>query len=247
MFVQPIKIPILIPPHDDLLQKIQRAKFYLHEGDIVAVTSKVVSIWQGRCVEKRLVKDKDDLIKKEADYYLDRRVVPGGHIIHTLKENFLIASAGIDESNGDGYYILWPLYPHRAARSLQLFFKKKYKVNNLGVIITDSHSMPLRRGVVGFALGWAGINPLYDYRKSRDLFGRQLKVTQANIVDALAAAAVVVMGEGAEQTPIALIRNVPYLAFKKSTTRRFSSFQVRRTEDLFAPFLNRVPWKRRRT
>jgi F420-0:gamma-glutamyl ligase len=103
--------------------------------------------------------------------------------------------------------------------------------------------LPTRRGAIGFALAWAGFEPLYDYRRTKDIFGREFLIEQTNIADALAAAAVLVMGEGKEQTPLAILRDVPHVS---SGPRRKSpdAFQVPFTEDLFAPLLLKGPWKK---
>jgi len=175
-------------------------------------------------------------------------LVPGGHVMHTMKNGVLIPSAGIDESNAGDYFILWPEQPQKIAAMLRRWFCRAYGLRQLGVIITDSRSMPLRRGVIGVAIGWAGFSPLYDYRGKKDLFGRTLRVSQANVADALAAAAVLAMGEGAEQTPLTIIRGAPHLRFfsrePRTEKRTHQSFIVPMREDLFAPFLRGVRWKR---
>src|SRR3989338_9337719 len=84
----------------------------------------------------------------------------------------------------------------------------KSSVKNFGVIITDSHCQPLRRGIVGFALSYWGFNPLRDYIGTPDIFGHNLRVTKMDVADALGTAATFVMGEGIEQTPIAIISGV---------------------------------------
>lgn len=243
MTIVPIKTGIVRPPKDDLLAHIRTSALTLEEHDIIAVTSKVISIWQGRCVPVADVPDKDALIKQEAERFIDRRYVPGQRAILTLKENMLIASAGIDASNADDHYVLWPENPRETARSLLSWFKKEYRRKNLGCIITDSRSTPLRRGAIGFALAWAGFEPLYDYRRTKDIFGRGFMIEQTNIADALAAAAVLVMGEGKEQTPLAVIRSAPHI---RPGERRKSpdSFQVSPTEDLFAPLFQKGPWRK---
>lgn len=243
MLIFPVKTGIVRPPRDDLLAHIREAKFALCEHDIVAVTSKVVSIWQGRCILIADVPDKDVLIKREAERFIERRHVPGQRAILTLKQNTLIASAGIDASNADGHYVLWPEKPQETARFLLAWFKKEYHLRKLGCIITDSRSTPLRRGAIGFALAWAGLEPLYDYRRTKDIFGREFMMEQTNIADALAAAAVLVMGEGKEQTPIAVIRNAPHV---KPGEKRKSpdAFHVPPSEDLFAPLIQKGPWRK---
>lgn len=243
MKIIPVKIELIRPPQDDLLAKIKKAGIRPKEGDIVAITSKVVSIWQGRCILQSSVRDKDTLIKKEADLYLERKYVPGRHVLHTIKNGALVASAGIDMSNAGGYYILWPREPQKTAAKLLRWFKKTYRLKRFGLIITDSRSMPLRRGVVGFALAWAGFEPLYDYRGRKDIFGRKFAMSQQNLADALAAASVLVMGEGKEQTPLAIIRGAPRVQPPQKKRGKYKSLIVPMREDIFAPFLKKARWR----
>jgi F420-0:gamma-glutamyl ligase len=132
-----------------------------------------------------------------------------------------------------------------SAERLRQNLKEIYSVKKLGVIISDSKSTPLRRGVIGGAIGWAGFNPLYDNRKRTDLTGRLSGGSQINVADAVAAAAVLVMGEGTEQTPLVLVRNAPY-AFWNNVAKKSTniSYQVPIAEDIFAPFFNTPLWKK---
>jgi F420-0:gamma-glutamyl ligase len=247
MEIHPIKLAVLKAPQDDLLQKILKSKLTLKEGDIVAVTSKVVSIHEGRCVKASTKghHGKDVFSKKESEFYLERKYVPGRHAFHTITKGVLIRSAGIDESNGNGYYILWPKDPQASANVLLQWFKKEYKIKKLGLVITDSWSVPLRRGAIGFALAAAGFEPIFDYRGLPDIFGRKLKFSQANVADALAASAVLTMGEGKEQTPLAIIQNAPNVwANKRVHNKTYTSFQVPLKEDIFYPFFAKQPWKK---
>jgi len=247
MIVKPITMAVMKPPQDDLLIKIKRARLHLREGDVVAVTSKVVSIWEGRCISETQT-TKDELVKKEAALYLERKHTPGGHALHTITKGIFMRSAGVDASNGNGYFILWPKNPQKSVDGLLRWFKKEYKIKNLGLVITDSRSIPLRRGAIGFALAYAGFAPIYDYRGKPDIFGRKLKVSQANIADALAAAAVLVMGEGNEQTPLAIIRGAPHIQELRTKnlkrTTKHNSLIVPFNEDVYKPFLKSVYWKK---
>ncbi len=111
-------------------------------------------------------------------------------------------------------------------------------MKNLGVIITDSTSVPLRRGAIGFALAWSGFKPLRDYRGSKDLFGRVFEIEIANLADSLAAAANLLMGEGTECTPLAVIRDAPGVVFTDSDREpKGSELRVAPANDLFAPLL----------
>ena len=87
-------------------------------------------------------------------------------------------------------------------------------MKHFGVIITDSHSIPLRYGTLGISIGSYGFNPVKNYTHKPALFpGKRLKFAQANIADGLCAAATTLMGEGNEQTPVVLIRNAQFVEF----------------------------------
>lgn len=247
MILTPIKTRVLVPPQDDLLAVIKKSLPKIPERSVLVITSKVVSIWQGRCIPKADYPDKDALIKKEADKYLPRKAVPHAWVMHTIKHNIFIPSAGIDESNANGYYILWPREPQKTAHELWHWARKTYGIKKLGIIISDSHSIPLRRGMMGFALAYYGFQPLKEYRGTRDLFGRELKMTQRNFPDALAAAAVLTMGEGDESMPLAIIRDIPDIRFTTRpwrSPRPHSSFEIKTKEDLYYPLLSSVPWRK---
>lgn len=247
MLITPIKTRVLVPPQDDLLAVIKKALPKIPERSVLVITSKVVSIWEDRCIPKERYPDKDILIKKEADKYLSREAVPQGWVMHTIKHNLFIPSAGIDESNSGDYYTLWPQNPKASTKKLWQWACKTYRVKKIGIIISDSHSIPLRRGMMGFALSHYGFDPLKEYRGTKDLFGREMKMTQRNFPDALAAAAVLAMGEGDESMPLALIRDVPNIKFTNQpyrARRPHSSFEIKTREDLYYPLLSSVPWKK---
>ena len=249
MLAETVKTRILIPPKDDLLEALSDSIKKIEEKSILAVTSKVVSIWQGKCVPIFEYPDKDVLIKKEADLYLPREFTPNGWVMHTIKNGLFIPTAGIDLSNANGYYILWPEDPMSTAEEIRSFFKKKFNLKDLGVIITDSHSIPLHRGVVGITLGFAGFSPIKDYRGEKDLFGKEFIVEMSNIADMLSSAAVLTMGEGGEQTPVVIISDLPFVDFVEkyqAPDQPYSSFNIPIDEDLFGPFIKSAPWKKGR-
>lgn len=189
--------------------------------------------------------DRDTLIQNEADEYLPRKLVPGAWCIQTIKNNILIPSAGIDESNANHHYVLWPRNPAGDAKRMWEWLRVTYHIKNVGVVITDSHTIPLRRGVLGISLAHYGFSPLKDYRGNPDIFGRELKMTQTNIVDGFAAAAVVLMGEGSECTPLAVIEDVPWVNFVERPVRsrkEFSSLEIKTKEDLYYPLISAAPW-----
>ena len=206
----------LIPPQDEALAALLEAldsQGGLREGDVLAVTSKIISLQQGRAVAISDDQVKDQLIIDQADYYLPRQAVPHGYAILTIKNNLIAPSSGIDESNAADHYIFLPSQPNQLAKQWRQSLVVYYNLKQLGLILTDSRSTPLRSGVVGVGLAFAGFHPLRDYRGQTDLFGRVIKISQSNIVDSLAAAAVYAMGECAEQTPAAIIRGAAGLDF----------------------------------
>jgi F420-0:gamma-glutamyl ligase len=246
MNITAIKTRIFLPPKDNLLSLIKESFSHvkLQEKSMIVVTSKVMAIWQGRCLKMNSVKSKDDLIKQEADFYIDRNKVPKGYVILTLKNNILIPSSGIDESNANGYYILWPSSPHEAAKKIYQFIKKEFELKKIGVIISDSHCTPLKNGVMGIAIGYYGFNPLRDYRGTKDLFGRTLKMSQTNIADSVAAAAVLAIGEGKEQTPIAVVEGVGEVTFGQFKNNHADPLVIEKNNDIYEPLINSTHWKK---
>jgi len=246
MEIKPIRTRKFLPPKDELLSVIKESISDIPEKSVLAVTSKVVSIWQGRCLPKNKI-SKEKLIKTEAVRYAVHVDALGKRVYHTVVNNILVRSSGIDESNGNGFYILQPDNPEKAAKEIRDFLRKFYKIRNIGVVITDSYSVPLHRGALGFSLGLSGFYPVNDYRGSRDIFGRKMKSSQSNVADGLAAAAVLAMGEGREKTPFALITETSAVRFTNRAPvnrRKFSSFYVPWKEDIFYPFFSKLPWQK---
>ena len=235
MQIIPIKTRVITPPKDDLYDLIDNFCPPLKEGDVLLITSKILAIHQGLCIPMDSVENKDDLIKKEAEVFIPREECPGEYVILTLKENTLIPSSGIDESNSDGHYVLWPKDSSKEAKKICEYLKEKFSLKKLAVIITDSHTTPLRYGVVGISIGAYGLNPLKDYRGEKDIFGREIKMAQTNVIDALATMGVLIMGEGAEQTPMAIIREADFIEF--TNEENYQDLLIPVKEDIFYPLL----------
>ena len=219
---------------EKLEQVIDQYVTILNEGDILVITSKIISICQKRTIPKKSI-SKEELIQQEADVVIKSDNVYGVYL--TIKDNILIPSAGIDESNGDDVYILYPENTQGVAEHLWNYLKNKHQIKDLGILITDSHTTPMRRGVTGIALGWCGFAPLHSYIGTPDLYGRPLRMTQINIIDSLATAAVFLMGEGCEQTPIAKISKAPKIKFLERipNLEEISNVVIPVEEDLYAP------------
>lgn len=202
MLVQAIRCK-LFKPHEDVETYILKHIPDLKEGSILCVTSKILALAQGRVVP-HTKGAKTRWIKKESEQAIKTK-----WCYLTLKEGHWCPNAGIDESNADGQLILWPEKSYAVATSLQQKLRRHFKLKKLGILITDSRVFPLRAGVVGVALAYAGFKGLRDYRGKPDLFGKKLLLTQTNIADTLASAAVFVMGEGRERQPLAIIESAP--------------------------------------
>jgi dihydrofolate synthase / folylpolyglutamate synthase len=224
----------LIPPRDNLWDALDPSLPRLQEGDVLAITSKVVAIHQGRCVPANQVTDKERLVQNEAEAWLPKASSKFG-VTLAIKGGTLIANAGIDASNSRDHYVFWPVAPMQAAAEIGRHLKQRHELSALGIILTDSHCVPLRRGTVGIAIGFYGFEPLRDYRGQPDIFGRPFTMTLANRPDAMAAAAVGLMGEGAECVPAVVIRNWPDLVYNDNPGN--DDFFIPPDEDLFAPLM----------
>jgi dihydrofolate synthase / folylpolyglutamate synthase len=124
--------------------------------------------------------------------------------------------------------------------------KKRFHLKNVGVIITDSKTSPLRWGVTSYALAYSGFKPLKDYIGKNDLFGRKFEFEKLSIVDSLAASASVVMGEGDECTPLAIISDLPFVQFqdRSPSKEELEELCITIDKDLYGPFLKNVKWEK---
>ena len=244
MIVTPVKTSIITSSGTDILAVLDSSLPELKGRTVVAVTSKIVAITEGRVVPVSQA-DKDKLIEQESELYLPRGENQYG-VSFTITNGDLVASAGIDESNADGKYVLWPEDPQASANAIRVYLSKKFGLDNLGVIITDSRTMPLRWGVTGFAIAHSGFNALKDYTGTPDLFGRKFMFEKLHVADSLAATATVVMGEGAESTPIAIITDIPFVDFqdRNPTPEELEALRINLDKDLYAPFLQSAQWRK---
>jgi coenzyme F420-0:L-glutamate ligase/coenzyme F420-1:gamma-L-glutamate ligase len=213
----------LIKPGDDLVGVVLGAanrKGGLKDGDVLVIASSAVSTAQERLrkladvkVSKRAKKlaKESGLNEKFVEVVIqeaDRVLGAGDGCVLTLKDGMLRTNAGIDASNAPrGHVVLMPDDADRAAEEILNEVKRRTK-KRVGVILADSHIQPLRLGTVGQAIGVAGIDPVIDCRKQRDLYGRRLQVTFRAVADQLASAAQVVMGEADERVPAVIVRDV---------------------------------------
>lgn len=206
----------------------------ISEKTIVCVTSKIVSLSEKRIVP-RSETDKRSLILREADHDL-------GEIAHgvrlTIKHGLMIPSAGIDESNSEsGDFILFPQDPYASARQLWKDLRVALRVRELGVLITDSRTQPLRWGVTGIALSYWGFRAIRDLVGTDDLFGRKLQMTKVNAADALASTAAYLMGESDDRCPIAVIEGSDVVFSDQSDP---SELMIPLERDLYYPLIRKA-------
>lgn len=204
----------------------------LPERSIVVVTSKIVALSEGRVFpcsnEQAFVR----LVKKESEWAVKTK-----YTWLTIKDNMVLASAGIDRSNANGKCVLLPTDSYASAVKIRKILMAKYGLRRFGVLITDSRLMPLREGIIGVALGYAGFRGIRDYRGQPDLFGRKLTMTRTNVADSLATAAVLAMGEGRERQPLAVIEDAP-VVFNNRINRK--ELLIDPKEDIYRPFFKRL-------
>jgi coenzyme F420-0:L-glutamate ligase / coenzyme F420-1:gamma-L-glutamate ligase len=219
----------LIHPGDDLagilIEAIETARLVPGDRDVLVVAQKIVSKAEGRYValaevtpstraealareigkDARLV---EIILSESEEVVRHRRDV----VIVAHRLGFVMANAGVDQSNiehgeGDGRVLLLPKDPDATCLALKRRFDAHFGVS-LGVIVNDSFGRAWRNGVVGVALGAAGLPALIDMVGEPDLFGRTLRVTQIAFADEIAAAASLVMGQAAERQPAVLVRGL---------------------------------------
>ena len=213
---------------NDLVAFIKKHIPKLESGSVLAVTSKIVALSEGRTAHVRNRGEKEKLIKKESAWAIQTHP----EWWWTEKDGALLVNAGIDDSNANGKLVLLPRNSFSSAISLRKKLQNYYKVKKLGIIITDSRIAPMRAGVTGIAIGYAGFRGVRDYRGKLDIFGRKLKVTMTNIADSLATVAILVMGEGGERQPLAIIEDVP-VEFVAKINRK--EVQISAKDDMYAP------------
>ncbi len=214
------------------------------ERGVLVVASKIVSLCEGATVPKEGT-DPYKLVQDESEWYMPDAKEQHGYI-STIAHNILTPNSGIDESNADGRYVLWPACPQRSANQIRRYLVDRFGLREVAVIIADSSFVPLRWGSMGFALAYSGIEPLRRYYDDLDLFGRPLLLSRTNVVDCLATTATFLMGEGAEQTPLAVIEDIPNVVFlqRDPTPQEIAARHTPPEEDSFGPILTSVDWER---
>lgn len=217
----------LVRPGDNLCDMIsaavERSGDALQDGDILVVAQKIISKAEGRLVNINTVIPSERAKSLAQSVEKDPRVVevilqesravirekPGVLIVEN-NIGLIMANAGIDHSNvesetADETLLLLPLDPDASAERLRRDLKVALGVD-IGVVINDSVGRAWRIGTMGLAIGVAGLPAVVDLRGEKDLFGRELRVSEEAVADELAAAASLLQGQGAEGKPVVLVR-----------------------------------------
>jgi len=239
----------LVKPGDDLgallIAAIRQSEISPRDKDILVVAQKVVSKSEGRFVDLKTVQPTARAMAVAEQVRKDPRLVEvilsesrdvirmkPNVLIVEHKLGFVMANAGVDQSNvageGTDQVLLLPRNPDTAAANLKARLDREFGVE-LAVIINDSFGRPWRLGVVGIALGAAGLPALVDMIGVPDLFGRKLRVTEVAVADEIAAAASLLMGQSAERQPAVMLRGFDW----NSSARPASALLRPRDQDLF--------------
>lgn len=175
------------------------------DGDIVVVTSKVVSKAEGRVLRAA---DREQAITDETVRVVAERAHPGGTLrIVENRQGLVMAAAGVDTSNTpEGTVLLLPEDPDASARALRAGLQERLGCR-LGVVVSDTAGRAWRRGLVDLAIGAAGVVVLDDLRGSADTHGRVLEVTVTAVADEVAALAELVAGKTSGR-PVTVVRGL---------------------------------------
>ena len=216
----------LIKPRDNIAKIVaetaRKNGLKIEDGDVIVVAQKIFSK-----TEKRVIRLKDVVPSKKAEEIAKitrkspkfvelvlretKKIVKASREILIVedKRGLICINAGIDKSNveGRGNFALLPENPDESAEKFRMDIEK-LTGKNVAVIICDTYSRPFRRGQVNFAIGVAGIKPFRDYRGKEDLFGYILKVKNVAVVDEIAAAAELLMGQAKEAAPVVIFKGL---------------------------------------
>lgn len=220
----------LVKPGDDLgallATALRRAQIAPADRDILAVAQKIVSKAEGRIVNLADIRASARAVEIAKEVRKDPRLVEvilsestevlrqkPEVLIVAHKLGFVMANAGVDQSNvgaeSDDIALLLPRDADASARALKQYLDREFGID-FGIVINDSFGRPWRNGVVGVAIGVAGLPALVNLVGTSDLFGRKLRVTEVAIADEVAAAASLLMGQSAEGRPAVHIRGLSF-------------------------------------
>lgn len=240
----------LVKPGDDvakiIVEIVEKNDLKFENGDIVVIAQKIISKAEARIVRLKGIvpSEKAEQIAKsigKSPKFVELVLKETNHILKFSSDVLLVEdkrglvciNAGIDKSNVEGrnQYALLPEDPDCSAKECRLKIKE-LTGKDVAVIVCDTYSRPFRRGQVNFSIGIAGIKPFKDYRGKKDLFGQVLKVKNIAVVDEIAAAAELLMGQAQEAMPVVVFKGLGDIvdSCEKCSAK---DLQITREEDLF--------------
>ena len=221
----------LIEPGDDLgailIDSLRRSGIAPRDSDVLIIAQKVVSKAEGRYIDLRAVVPSARAVEIAAIVRKDPRIVEvilaesvevvrlaEGVLIVVHRLGFIMANAGVDQSNiahpeGGERVLLLPANPDASCALLKARLDQVFGAD-LGIVINDSFGRPWRNGVVGVALGAAGLPSLLSLIGAPDLFGRAMRVTEVGLADEIAAAASMLMGQTDDALPLVHVRGLAW-------------------------------------
>ena len=246
----------MVKPGDDLVNLINDGLIGMNEAfqneDVLVIAQKIISKAENRYVDltevvpgdraKRIALDVDkdprkvQVILDESNEVVRAR---SGVLIVEHRLGFVQANAGIDQSNitnddGDNedLCLLLPMDADASAKCIRYIINERFGVN-VGVIINDSMGRAWRMGTLGLAIGVSGFTALESYIGEKDIFGKELAVTQVAAADEIAAGASLVMGQTTEKTPAVIVRGYHPLEPKQDSMRGIGPLIRPKEMDLF--------------
>jgi len=228
-----------------IIKTAQKQGVSIEDRDILVVAQKIVSKAEGRVFQLKNVKPserakklamttrKDPKFVEQVLQATRKIVKASSEILIVENENGIVCiNAGIDKSNveGEDSYAFLPRDSDDSARGIRQKIRE-LTGKNVAVIVSDTYSRPFRKGQVEFAIGMAGITPFRDYRGEKDLYNYVLKVKNIAVVDEIAAAAELVMGQGSEGIPVAIIKNLDSAELTEKCS--INDIFISKQEDLF--------------
>ncbi|OYT25705.1 MAG: coenzyme F420-0:L-glutamate ligase [Thermoprotei archaeon ex4572_64] len=228
-----------IKPGDDIgeiiVEHVRKLGIEINDGDVIVIAQKIVSKSEGRIIDLDKINNvTEEALEISANTGKDPRLVQlilnealevlkveRGHIITLTRHGIVCADSGIDFSNvnGSGRRVtLLPTNPDISARRIRSKIME-LTGKKVAVIITDTYGRPFREGVVNMCIGFAGIEPFKNYIGQKDRYGYIFKTTKVCIVDEIAAAAELIMGQGSEGIPVIIIRGLNYQECEECSLR----------------------------
>jgi len=207
-----------------IIKNLEKSGLNIDNGDILVIAHKIVSKSEGRIINLYDIKPSQkaltygkitgknpaliELILKESEKVLK---ATKGVIITRHKLGYVCANAGVDYSNaGDkNCVVLLPQDPDKSAKNIRIKLEKYFN-KKIAVVINDTHGRSFREGAIGIALGSNGIRPLVSYIGKKDRNGYKMKSSVEAIIDEVASAATLLMGQVDEGKPIVLIKGIKY-------------------------------------